>query len=139
MKFVPQRDFPAELLIPVDGSISGKDGIFTVNINLKPFEFDGEQANQTLIIEDVPLPAASVEELSNKEFTFPTNPEDGYVETSIYIWSVHNPIDVLRMKFTNAASGTIGCLLDMKFVFEFEGACRNLEKTLVVPLKINKG
>ena len=73
--------------------------------------------------------------MAGQEFSFPANPEDGYVESSIYIWSVHNPVDVLRIKFDELKDGGIEATLDLRFGFEYEGCCSDLDKTFSLLLR----
>ena len=45
-------DFPSEMLVPENGSISGGAGKYSIAIKLQQFNFDDEVVNQTLEIED---------------------------------------------------------------------------------------
>lgn len=63
------------------------------------------------------------ENLSNyigKTITFPTNPNDGYIDGSVYLLNAHNPVDVSEIKFLKIEKNTIELELTMKFHFEYE-------------------
>ena len=130
------QDFPSELLVAESGTISGNSGKYFITIKLKPFNFDDEDVNQELKLENVALPAEIIENLSETSFDFPPNPNVGYVESSIYIWSVHNPIDVLHINFGKVKDEYIEATFVFKFIFDYEGCSNNLDKTLSLPLEI---
>lgn len=128
-------DFPADLLTPVHSTITlGKDTT-KIDIQLAPFEVDGQQVDKSIDF-DLGLEADTLSELAGQSFSFPSNPEDGYVEGSIYIWSVHNPIDLHSITFGTASEKTIEAKVEMTFVFEFEGCAKNLTKSMDLHLHI---
>ena len=129
-------DFPGELLVASGGTISGADNDYAIDIKMQEFVYEGEEINPILSIENAPFSAQSIEELVGQTFSFPPNPEDGYLETSIYLWSVHNPIDVLNVHFGASESGGIEASFAMNFAFEYEGRCNNLQKSITVFLRI---
>lgn len=81
-------------------------GIWSIEIPLEPFsaddEFDpatfrpgpaGPEIIDTAIVLDfIKLPAEELTELSQRTFTFPVNPEDGYIDGSIYLIAAHCPL-----------------------------------------------
>jgi len=129
-------DFPSELLVAESGAILGKSGDYCIIISLRSFTYENESIEDELVIEHLPFVAETPRNLSGQEFSFPPNPEDGYIESSIYMWGVHNPIDVLRIKFGNVEDGWIEATFDMRFVFEYEGLCNNLSKIFTLALNI---
>ncbi len=60
-------------------------------------------------------------ELAHRAFTFPVNPEEGYIDGSIYLRHVHTPADVTRIAFGSYDGGTLEATLTMRIGFEFEG------------------
>ena len=44
----PTPDFPSNLLITEDGTISGEAGAYSIEVRLKPFVYEEEDVNQTL-------------------------------------------------------------------------------------------
>lgn len=130
------KPFPQDLLAIQRGSISGKDGIYSISLEMCPFTYEGEMVNANLELSGIPLQTEKIPDLSGARFAFPVNPADGYVETSIYIWHVHNPIDVLGIRFGATDGQAIEATLDMRFIFEYEGECANLEASFTVQLEI---
>ena len=68
--------------------------------------------------------------LLGKSFSFPSNPKQGYVESSIYLSCAHNPIDLLKITFgENPNQPTIEA--HMKFNMALEGSgYKDFEVTL---------
>lgn len=128
------EEFPPELLVSESGRISGEDTLFSIEIKLERFQFGEEDVDTSITLENVVLDAVSVAELSGREFSFPVNPDDGYIDTSIYLWSVHNPIDVRQIKFGALTEAGILATFDLKFVFSYEGCCEDLSTLLTVEL-----
>jgi hypothetical protein len=133
---VSKKDFPSELLVAEDGTITGKRGNFSISIRLRPFTYDGETVDRTLELSSVRLPAARVEDLANKSLKFPANPSPGYLEASLYLWSVHNPIDVLAIRFGVIRANEIEAEFSLRFAFDYEGPCNPLVKVLRVMLAV---
>jgi hypothetical protein len=130
-------DFPSELLLPTGAKIGLGDGTTTIAIELAPFSIDEEHVDQSIDF-DLGLEAFSLPDLVGQTFTFPSNPEEGYVEGSIYIWSVHNPIDLHSITFGAASEDAIKAKADMTFVFEFEGCAKNLTKSMDLKLTLKE-
>ena len=55
-----------------------------------------------------------------KTIQFPLNPNDGYIDGSVYLRNVHNPVDVTEIKFLKLESDFIELELTMKLDFEHE-------------------
>ncbi|MBV9865635.1 MAG: hypothetical protein JO316_09815 [Abitibacteriaceae bacterium] len=132
----PLPSFPAELLTAEVGTIAGTARQYSITIKLLPFHDGEETINETLRIDKLPLLAERIEELPGRQWAFPSNPQPGYVETSIYMWTVHNPIEVESIRFGKIENGYIEAELQTRFVFEYEGGHSNLNKTFTLPLKI---
>jgi len=133
----PQAEFPVDLIRPRGGSLYIGDRQPGVSVELMPFTIDGEVVEQTLDF-TLEIGATDLKDLAGREFEFPSNPEDGYVEGSIYIWSAHNPIDLHSITFGDPHDDVVSVTLDMTFVFEFEGDRKNLRATLPVDLCIKR-
>ncbi|MFI0367778.1 hypothetical protein ACH35V_07850 [Actinomadura sp. 1N219] len=117
--------YPADLDHPVAGT-------WSIDIPLEPFSADGEyepetfrpgRGGPTLVdtafsLDSISLPAASLAELSGRAFTFPVNPEEGYIDGSIYMVATHNPVDVTRIVFGEAAEDMIPATLHAELILE---------------------
>ena len=67
------------------------------------------------------LPSDRFEVLAGRTFTFPVNPEDGYIDGSIYIDHVHHPVDITAIRFGPLVGSVIEVELEGDLNLEFEG------------------
>jgi hypothetical protein len=121
--------FPIALL-QTDKGLFGPhplEGYF-IRIPIAAFSLESETVDTALRLDCVVLPTSHLQALSGSTLSFPTNPDDGFIDGSIYIGSGHHPIDVHEIKFAvtdgNSIQATITCEID----FEFEGLY-DFEKT----------
>lgn len=132
------KPFPIALLVPTSGVISRQDDLFDISIALQPFELNGETVSTEFSLEGAELPLEAPADWQNKTFTFPVNPEEGYIDGSIYLGNVHTPADVTRIVFGTVHDEVIDARLTINLVFEHEGGpFANTEVTLNVPLKMD--
>ncbi|MFP9112669.1 hypothetical protein ACLI1A_01920 [Flavobacterium sp. RHBU_3] len=93
---------------------------FNIVIPISKFVIDGEIVETSIRLEFIEL----VEPISNlvgKTVVFPLNPEEGYIDGSVYLRSVHNPVDVTEIRFDNIESNILSLEIVMRFDFEYEG------------------
>ncbi|MEU4828796.1 hypothetical protein AB0H37_43735 [Actinomadura sp. NPDC023710] len=107
-------------------------GTWTIDIPLAPFSADNEYAPETfrpgqagpeLIktefrLDYISLPAEDLSELSGRTFTFRVNPEEGYIDGSIYMVATHNPVDITRIEFGQATNEEIPATLHAELILE---------------------
>jgi len=130
------KPFPVEHVRPTGGTFGGSPHDYSITITLAAFELDGESHDAEIILEGIDIPDGSAAALANKQFAFPANPEDGYVDGSIYLCNVHNPVDVTRIAFGAPKGSFLPVELDVRFVFEFEGTgYANAESQLNVEIE----
>ncbi|MEM9187040.1 MAG: hypothetical protein AAGB00_11140 [Planctomycetota bacterium] len=113
--------FPIELIAPTNGTLSGDADAATIEISIKPFRLGTEEVDAPIVLEEVSLPSLELSQLAGEELHFPKNPDDGYIDGSFYAVHAHHPVDVTRIKFGEAADGTIPTSIDCAFQFAFEG------------------
>lgn len=116
-------DFPIEKLKFTSTTISGVDGNVSLEIGVEPFELslDGYSENiETVIRLDTINMPKELSELVGKSFLFPVNPDDGYIDGSIYFFAAHSPVDVTEIKFGEAVNGRLSVTLETIWVLEFE-------------------
>jgi hypothetical protein len=95
---------------------------YRIAIPLEPFTWDGEEHRTTIALDFISFPVASWRDLPGREFTFPVNPTDGYIDGSVYLGQVHNPADTTRIQFSPfSANGMLQATFEMRFDFEHEG------------------
>jgi hypothetical protein len=119
-------------LIPMKGNLSAMvfenpaTGIprtlfFSVVI---PVEFSsaGKMQNTSATLEFIDFGVKSWRELPERECTFPKNPEDGYIDGSLYLHGAHNPADTTRIRFGALREDfVLPTSLDIEFDFTQEG------------------
>ena len=74
-------------------------GTYSIELDLEPFLWGDEEVNTNIRLDFIDLKNLNFNSLSYKTFYFPTNPEDGYIDGSIYLESRHNPIYVTLISF----------------------------------------
>jgi hypothetical protein len=132
-------DLTDELLQPQPGAIcyyprdldSPVAGTWSIEIPLAPFSADdefrpatfrsgsgGPKFIQTEVrLDFIELPTDKLSALSERTFTFPVNPEDGYIDGSVYLLGTHNPVDVTRIDFGKADSDQVPARFHAYFDF----------------------
>lgn len=115
------RTFPVELLQPRPARIHGQAGDFSIEIPMAPFLLDGEEVETSIRLDGVNLPSLELGLLQNRAFRFPSNPEAGYIDGSIYLGAAHHPVDVSLISFGTGTSRGIPMVVQAQLVLEHEG------------------
>lgn len=110
------QHFPVSLIQPTKAVLSGAPEYASLEIKLRPFEFNGELVETSVRLDGIALPSSELRVLVGKNFQFPVNPQPGYIDGSIYLDHAHHPVDVTLLSFSS-----IGVTLDGTLVFEYEG------------------
>ncbi|SBS27030.1 hypothetical protein MSP8887_00522 [Marinomonas spartinae] len=71
----------------------------SISIDLDELEFQNETEETCIQLDFIKIHFKSFSDLQNKEFEFPINPEDGYIDGSVYLDSQHIPVDVTKISF----------------------------------------
>lgn len=96
-----------------------EEGYYSIILPISKFVLEEEIVSTLVQLYAIELP----ETLSNyigKTVFFPINPEDGYIDGSVYLRNVHNPVDVPEIKFLKLENDFIELEVTMKFDFEYE-------------------
>lgn len=112
-------EFLDEWVVPREGTIrpSRLQG-YEIEVPLAPFELSEGRVETSIRLDFVDLPQLS--EIEKQTFAFPTNPEPGYIDGSIYLREVHNPVEVTELTFGSWQGDRIEARLRIRFLFEFE-------------------
>lgn len=94
---------------------------FYIELPLAPIEIEGELETSSVVLDWIRLDVEALSQLEGNEFRFPVNPEDGYIDGSMYLFNVHNPVDVTRLRFSFLSEETIRVSIDARIDFAFEG------------------
>jgi hypothetical protein len=105
-------------------------GDFEIEIKLRPFKLEGSAVDPQ---EEPPMVSTSISltkirqkvttlnELAGKTYRFPTNPEPGYIDGSVYVSGAHNPVDVSELRFGKMLSDSeIEVVVVAHILFELE-------------------
>ena len=107
---------------------TGPELRFFVEIDFRPFEWDGEEHAPKLRIDNISVPVKSWKELAGREFEFPDAPKPGSVEAAVLMFQEHNPADVTRIVFGSLEEGRLHCRFETEVDFEIEADRDDLEQ-----------
>jgi hypothetical protein len=84
---------------------------------------DGETVSfaSSIRADFVRLPTADLKYLQNQGFDFPINPDDGYIDASVYFCHAHNPVDISRIEFGAFEGDAVRLKVFSRWLMEFEG------------------
>ncbi len=97
-----------------------EDKMYHIIIPISKFIFENQIIDTSIHLTQVAL----LNDLSNcidKTFNFPINPNQGYIDGSVYLAERHNPVDVSEIKLINIEKNKLTAEISMFFDFEFEG------------------
>ena len=127
------EDFPVDQLSATAARIWTWGDDISMEIDLAPIDMfrDGEFSDRLIRLDSVKLPTTDLAVLSGRTFDFPLNPEDGYIDGSVYFLDRHNPVDVTKIVFSALERDGAIVTIEAAFLLEFEGTgYRNFRKVL---------
>ena len=128
------EDFPKANIKPIVSRFFGPDGCVSIEVELEPFKLCSrdysENFNSSIRLDGIEI-TNNLKEIENKTIDFPINPEDGYIDGSIYFYASHNPIDVKQIEFGKIKNGKLPIKLLTSWVLEFESTgFKNFETSI---------
>ena len=140
------KEFPISKLQPLKATLfEGALGepfieVFFAQFSIPDPTGEGDELlefNTSLRADFIKLPTIEPSELQNQSFDFPTNPEDGYIDASVYFAHVHNPVDITRIEFGKLKDGQLLLEITSRWVLSFEGPdFDDFDYTFSVPLTL---
>ncbi|MFK3781510.1 hypothetical protein [Agrobacterium sp. NPDC089420] len=136
--------FPATAIKTTEASYStqgGPSGLSSISVGLATFEFDAEIHDTALRCDQIDLDLTDLSALSGKSFTFPVNPEPGYIDGSIYLFGVHVFFLTQRLSFGSAGDETISLRIEGILEFsssglvQYEDVLLSFDTVLFFPLR----
>lgn len=94
---------------------------FDIEIPLRPFKYQGEMQKTSVQLNFINFGVKDWRDLPGKEFTFPKNPTEGYIDGSLYLADTHNPADTTRIRLGALKGKTLPAEVDIEFDFTYEG------------------
>ncbi|QNN56524.1 hypothetical protein H9K76_18600 [Diaphorobacter ruginosibacter] len=125
--------FPISTLKARHAFLSGVPGDAGIQILLSPFLWEGELIDTSIRLDGVELPSVMLRSLVARSFDFPVNPEDGYIDGSIYLAGMHQIVDVTRLEFHRSRHD--GVTLVVRGVYRFDE--RSLPGSRETPFTLN--
>ena len=114
-------NFSVQKLQFIEATISKvEDKMYHIIIPISKFIFENNIMDTAINLTQVALP----NDLSNcvgKTVNFPINPNQGYIDGSIYLAERHNPVDISEIKFISIEKNNLNVEISMAFDFEYEG------------------
>lgn len=100
----------------------------------------GEEEDAEIILPDIAFQVTAPEAVYGRAFAFPINPNDGYIDGSVYYAGVHNPVDCDQITFLSAIGSSVSLKIHCVIDFAFEGPQElgKQEETFMVELPILK-
>ena len=125
------EEFNSKLLVPSNGRIETllfknaflgipETLFYQIQVNFHPLIFKDETITPSAFLDSIKLNINQLTNLEGAIFEFPINPEQGCIDGSIYLFDVHNPFDVKRIKFATFENNTIKATLHYNVDFEYE-------------------
>ena len=115
--------FPIQKIRFVEAVLSGEKGDMSIEITLSPFELTiddySESVDTSIRLDGIDISSEPIE-LEEKIFTFPVNPNPGYIDGSVYFLAAHNPVDVSKIEFGKIENGKMAIKLQSTWLLEFE-------------------
>jgi hypothetical protein len=133
------QEFPVNVLKPLEGTLNAvifensfinlpKTLFFKIEIPLKTIDMallcediTDKNYQTSFHLDWIKLDIHSLQDLENKTFTFPINPEIGYIDGSVYMFDVHNIIDTKTLSFGEFKNQKIPLKINSRIDFELEG------------------
>lgn len=115
------EDFSAKELKARHAILSGMPGDVSITILMRPFLRHQEIVDTSIRLDAIDLPSNRLGDLAGKSFEFPTNPDEGYIDGSIYLDNKHHPVDVTSLNFSKSRDGLLTLVVKGVYVFDLEG------------------
>ena len=113
--------------------------LFSIEIPLLPFVSYEENIVTRLSMDNVDFKTANLNYLSEKTFEFPSNPDPGYIDASIYLEGTHVFTDVQKISFGKIESHSLMYSARAEFLIDFileDIGYENISKTIQIDLII---
>jgi hypothetical protein len=93
----------------------------SISIDLDEIEFQNETEETRIQLDFIKIHFRSFSDLQDKEFEFPVNSEEGYIDGSVYLDSQHIPVDVTKISFCSFDGDNIKARIFGMVLFDYYG------------------
>jgi hypothetical protein len=73
--------------------------VYDIELPLEPLEYNGQRVETSVSLSRIRFGVTAWRQVASREFRFPVNPTQGYIDGSVYLGGAHNPANVTRIKF----------------------------------------
>lgn len=112
---------------------------YSIELPILPFMFEDEGIITSIRLDRIDFKTGNLSHLSNKAFEFPANPEPGYIDGSVYLGSIHNPVDVKKISFSKIlryhSMSFASVDFEIDFIFELiniENIHKNIKTNIII-------
>lgn len=131
------KNFSVNLLKAQHAILSGEPENVSLTILLQAFVLGDELIATSLRLDGIDLPSVRLAELVSKSFDFPLNPEDGYIDGSIYLGQRHHPLDIHQLAFHANRHGTASLLIKGRYLFAFEADAATQRDSFILNVPVS--
>ncbi|MEE1899701.1 hypothetical protein V1389_15245 [Flavobacterium rakeshii] len=96
-----------------------EENYYCIVLPVSKFVLDDEIISTSINLYAIELPE-TLHSYVGKTISFPVNPNEGYIDGSVFLRNAHNPVDVTEIRFLKLEKDFIELELTMMFDFEYE-------------------
>lgn len=126
------QTFPAHALRARTARLTGQGNDWSLEIDFAPFtitlEPEAPEGQPRELAFAYPFRGDGIElgtddpaSLIGRRLEFPANPEDGYIDGSVYFHGCHTPVDVTRLDFAPDGAGGVMLGVESRWLMSVEG------------------
>ena len=115
------NNFRINKLKLLKGKLIFEENSYSLEIPVEPFLLNDELIETKILIDDLTFPRPLVK-MEEKVLNYPLNPDEGYIDASIYLNHVHNPIDIPKIEVLKVDNNHVELKVNFIFDFEYEGS-----------------
>ncbi|WP_136635185.1 hypothetical protein [Pseudooceanicola onchidii] len=136
--------FPIDTLTVRRATLEGGRHGQTLSLDLAAFTIPLRGEDQTFltaaVFDGIDLPSTRARDLAGQVYDFPANPDDGYIDGSIYIDNRHHPVDATRLAFGPITGDVLPLTLTTRLVLSFEklASYADTDWTITVDLPLSE-
>ena len=139
------KNFPVELLQPLHGLLSKsvmREGSFELTLNFTQFSIEIENQgcedfDGIITADGLLLPSIDGTKLQNNCFKFPTNPDIGYIDASVYFDSSYNPVDISALEFGPFLNGSLQTKVTSRWIMSYESPIfQDFDYDFTIPIRL---
>lgn len=108
----------------------------SIRIDLEEFQFQSEFEDTCIQLDFIKMKFNSFLDIENKEIEFALNPEDGYIDGSIYLDSQHVPVDISKISFSSFDKDNINAKFKGVVLFDYCGY-EDLNQEFIIETTLN--